>query len=232
MTVPVPATPVGVAVRELFSRLVERLGLRQTLEVYLAGGMAVYFYVGERVSHDLHAELGTRVLLPSDLAVEIEGEEPVYFDTNFNPMFALVHENYQRDAVPVELGVDHIDLRLLSPVDLAVSKIARFADVDREDLSSLVQAGLTDAAAIAQRAREAVTAYIDNPADIRHKIELAIELAVRLGRARHLGNFRSPLGWIATSPAARARAPAPASLQCLELWPGCGLIQRTFLRIM
>ena len=179
MTVPVPATPVGVAVRELFSRLVERLGLRQTLEVYLAGGMAVYFYVGERVSHDLHAEFGTRVLLPSDLAVEIEGEEPVYFDTNFNPMFALVHENYQRDAVPVELGVDHIDLRLLSPVDLAVSKIARFADVDREDITSLVQAGLTDAAAIAQRAREAVTAYIGNPADIRHKIELAVALAVR-----------------------------------------------------
>lgn len=179
MTVRVPATPVGVAVRELFSRLVERLGLRQTLKVYLAGGMAVYFYVGKRVSRDLHAEFGTRVLLPSDLAVEIEGEEPVYFDTNFNPMFALVHENYQRDAVPVELGVDHIDLRLLSPVDLAVSKIARFADVDREDITSLVQAGLTDAAAIAQRAREAATAYIGNPADIRHKIELAVALAVR-----------------------------------------------------
>ena len=100
------------------------LALQQTLRVYLAGGMAVYFYVGKRVSHDLDAEFAGRVLLPTDLTVEIEGDEPVYFDTNFNPMFALVHEHYQRDAVPVDLGVAHIDLRLLAPVDLAVSKIA------------------------------------------------------------------------------------------------------------
>ncbi|MGE4073874.1 MAG: DUF6036 family nucleotidyltransferase [Lysobacterales bacterium] len=144
----------------------------------------MYFYVGKRVSHHLDAEFAGRVLLPADLVVEIEGEEPVYIDTHFNPKFALVHETYQRDAVPVDLGVDLIDLRLLAPVDLAVSKIARFAEVDREDIASLVQAGLTDAAAIAQRAREAVTAYIGNPADIRHKIELAVELARRAGPDR------------------------------------------------
>ncbi len=122
------------------------------------GQRRLYFYVGKRVSHHLDAEFAGRVLLPADLAIEIEVEEPIYFDTDFNPIFALVHENYQRDAVPVDLGVNHIDLRLLAPVDLAVSKIARFADVDREDIASLVQAGLTAAAAIAQRAREAVTA--------------------------------------------------------------------------
>lgn len=67
-------------------------------------------------------------------------------------------------------------------MDLAVSKIARWADVDREDIASLVQAGLTDASAIAQRAREAVTAYIGNPADIQHKIAQAVELAERVAR--------------------------------------------------
>lgn len=183
MSIQVPATPVGEAVRKLFAELAQRLALQQTLRVYLAGGMAVYFYVGKRVSHDLDAEFAGRVLLPTDLTVEIEGDEPVYFDTNFNPMFALVHEHYQRDAVPVDLGVAHIDLRLLAPVDLAVSKIARFADVDREDIASLVAAGLTDAAAIAQRAREAATAYIGNPADIQHKISLAVELAEGVARA-------------------------------------------------
>ena len=182
MSIPVPDTPLGAAVRALFAALAERLDLQQTLRVYLAGGMAVYFYVGKRVSHDLDAEFAGRVLLPANLAVEIEGGEPVYFDTNFNPMFALVHEHYQRDAVPVDLSVPHIDLRLLAPVDLAVSKIARWADVDREDIASLVQAGLTDASAIAQRAREAVTAYIGNPADIQHKIAQAVELAERVAR--------------------------------------------------
>lgn len=104
MSIPVPGTPLGAAVRALFAALAERLDLKQTLRVYLAGGMAVYFYVGKRVSHDLDAEFAGRVLLPANLAVEIEGGEPVYFDTNFNPMFALVHEHYQRDAVPRGVG--------------------------------------------------------------------------------------------------------------------------------
>lgn len=114
MSIQVPATPVGDAVHKLFAALAQRLAPQQTLRVYLAGGMAVHFYVGKRVSHDLNAESAGRVLPPTDLAVEIEGDEPVYFDTNFNPMFALVHEHYQRDAVPVDLVT-----MFLSPIDVA-----------------------------------------------------------------------------------------------------------------
>jgi hypothetical protein len=50
------------------------------------------------------------------------------------------------------MGLQHIQLFVLSPVDLAVSKIARLADNDREDIQALVRLGLTTAQAIEQRA--------------------------------------------------------------------------------
>ena len=39
-----------------------------------------------------------------------------------------MHEDYTKDAVPIEFGLKWLLLYVLSPVDLAVSKIARWAD--------------------------------------------------------------------------------------------------------
>ncbi len=172
-----PATPLARALQALFAALAECLQLSRPLTVWLAGGMAVYLYVGRRVTHDVDAEFGARILLPADLAVTSEDGALLHFDPNFNPMFALLHEDYQEDAIPVALGVPGIDLRVLAPVDLALSKIARLGDVDREDIASLVAAGLTDAAAIRARAETALAGYIGNPADIRQRIDAAVELA-------------------------------------------------------
>jgi hypothetical protein len=54
------------------------------------------------------------------------------------------------------------ELFVLSPVDLAVSKIARLADNDREDIQALVRLGLTTAQAIEQRATSALAGYVGN----------------------------------------------------------------------
>ncbi|WP_457833067.1 DUF6036 family nucleotidyltransferase, partial [Staphylococcus aureus] len=92
--------------------------------------------------------------LPNDLMVEVMLEDGtpqvVYLDTNYNSSFALMHEDYLDDAIPIDLGVDQIRVHVLSPVDLAVSKIARFADNDKEDIAALVRLGLTSADAIEQ----------------------------------------------------------------------------------
>lgn len=49
---------------------------------------------------------------------------------------------------------------VLSPVDLAVSKIARFADNDKEDIAALVRLGLTTADEVEQRATSALVAML------------------------------------------------------------------------
>lgn len=177
-------TVLAEGVRELFKKLENRLSLRQALDVYLAGGIAVHLYTANRVTTDVDAEFGRRVLLPNDLTVDVTLEDGtpqvIYLDTNYNSSFALLHEDYLDDAIPVDFGLDWLRVRVLSPVDLAVSKIARWADNDREDLAALVRRGLTSADAIEQRANSALTAYVGNPSALRLNLQEAVALARRI----------------------------------------------------
>lgn len=174
-------TALAQGLRELLKQLQERLSLRSPLHVYLAGGMAVHLYIAHRVTTDVDAEFGSRVFIPSDLIVEVTLEdgtrETVYFDTNYNSSFALMHEDYLEDAIALDLGVEQIKLHVLSPLDLAVSKIARFADNDKEDIAELVRQGLTTADDIEQRATSALGGYVGGLAMLRLNLRDAVALA-------------------------------------------------------
>lgn len=174
-------TPLARGLREFLRRLEERLALSRPLIVYLAGGMAVHLYTAGRVTTDIDAEFSARIALPNDIFVEVvleDGrEETIYLDTNYNSTFALMHEDYLKDALPVDLGLRDIDLRVLSPVDLAVSKIARLAEIDRGDIRELVRHGLISAEAIARRAEEAVAGYVGGEAMLRLNIADAVRIA-------------------------------------------------------
>nr|WP_180318350.1 DUF6036 family nucleotidyltransferase [Delftia acidovorans] len=176
-------TALAEGLRELFKQLEQRLALGRPLNVYLAGGMAVHLYTADRVTTDVDAEFGGRVHLPNDLMVEVMLEDGtpqvVYLDTNYNSSFALMHEDYLDDAIPIDLGVDQIRVHVLSPVDLAVSKIARFADNDKEDIAALVRLGLTSADAIEQRATSALAGYIGGQAMLKLNLRDAVALARR-----------------------------------------------------
>jgi hypothetical protein len=103
--------------------------------------------------------------------------ESVYFDTNYNSSFALLHEDYLDDAIALDLGVEQIRLHVLSPLDLVVSKIARFADNDKEDIAELVGLGLTTADAIEQRATSALGGYVGGTGMLRLNLRDAVALA-------------------------------------------------------
>lgn len=175
--------------RRLFEKLEERIGLGRPVKVFLAGGMAVHLYTAKRVTCDVDAEFGARILLPNDLLVEVTLEDGscqvIYFDTNYNPTFALMHEDYQDDAIPVDLGVEPFYLFVLSPVDLAVSKIARWAPNDREDVAELVRLGLTSADEIDKRARAALGGYVGGQSMLLLNLKDAVQLArdIEAGRA-------------------------------------------------
>lgn len=174
-------SPIARGMREFFRLLEVRLELDRPLTIFLAGGMAVHLYTAKRVTTDIDAEFSARVVVPSDLCVQVNlpdgSTEDIYFDSNFSTTLGLIHENYQDDSVPVDLGLQHITLRVLSPVDLAVSKISRLADPDKEDIRDLVLAGLTGVDEIAARAEEALGSYIGNTSSLRLNIRNAIEIA-------------------------------------------------------
>ncbi len=177
-------TALANGLRRLFQQLEDRLALRSPVNVYLAGGMAVHLYTANRVTTDVDAEFGARVILPNDLMVEVTLEDGtpqvVYLDTNYNATFALMHENYLDDAVAVDLGVDRLRVHVLSPVDLAVSKIARFADIDKEDIAALIRLGLTSADEIERRATSALAGYVGGHAMLLLNLRDAVALARRV----------------------------------------------------
>lgn len=79
-------TALACGLRQLLGQLTEKLALTKPLNVYIAGGMAIHLYTGSRVTTDVDAEFGSRVLLPNDLVVETTLEDGfpqiIYFDTN------------------------------------------------------------------------------------------------------------------------------------------------------
>jgi len=173
----------------------------------VAGGAALHFYTGTRVTRDIDASFNARLILPPDLRVAYRdadgGPRMLYFDTQYNDTLGLRHPDAADDALPIRLeGVDpnRLDVRLLNPVDLAVSKLGRFGEQDREDIVALAKAGLITSDQLRDRAEDVLPGYVGNTSSVRTSIDLAckaIEDAVRLrvrkgaGAAPRTGKPRS-----------------------------------------
>ena len=173
--------PLARALLQYFRELESRLQLTRPITAYLAGGMAVHLYIGVRVTTGIDAEFGSRIAPPADLIIQAptpdDPDRFIYLDTNYNPMFSLLHEDYQADALPLDIDTKNLRLRILSPLDLAVSKVARFQATDQEDIAGLVEAGLVKADALEKRAEQALSAFIGNIDMIRYNLRDALELA-------------------------------------------------------
>lgn len=158
--------------------------------VCVAGGAAAHLYTGARVSKDIDAKIMARFLPPDDLEVSYRDADGharlLYFDTQYNDTYALLHEDAYDDAVSIAVpGVNpaRLDVRLLTPLDLAVSKLSRFEAHDQDDIRALARLGLLDAAALRRRAEEALPNYVGDTRRVKNSIALAEKL-VRRGRPR------------------------------------------------
>lgn len=134
-----------------------------------------------------------RVALPADLEVayrDADGQARLlYFDRQYNDTLGLLHEDAHAESVHLPLqGVDErvLDVRLLSPPDLAVSKIARLADHDRSDIVALVERGLVDPTALRNRAAEAAVAYVGDVSRLKTSIDIAVALAEQATRRKRV----------------------------------------------
>lgn len=170
-------TELAKGLRQLVSELQKRTGLRQPINMFIAGGMAVHLYTGVRVTTDVDAEFSKRILLPSDLVVETNDGDMLYLDQSYNSTFALMHEDYLDDAVPVPIGTDLIHVYVLSPVDLVVSKIARFSGPDEEDIAGLIAKFRIGAEEIEQRAEDALAGYVGNVDYLRMNLRAVLQIA-------------------------------------------------------
>ena len=182
-----------------FTELVQRIAapLRELpsrglpIKMYVAGGAAMHFYTGERISNDVDAVFSRRIALPNDLEVAYRDPDGaarlLYFDRQYNDTLALMHEDAQDDSVPLTLKhIDDsvLDVRLLCALDLAVSKIGRFSSQDRGDITALARHGLIKSAALRRRALEALENYVGDLDTIKSSIDIACRIVEDAGRSR------------------------------------------------
>lgn len=153
------------------------------IQMTVAGGAALHFYTGERISRDVDAVFSRRIALPDDLEVAYADPDGaarlLYFDRQYSDTLALMHEDAAEDAIALKLsGVDPrvLQVRLLTPLDLAVSKLSRFSAQDRDDIAALARRGLIDAAALRARALEALGGYVGNIERVRGSIDFACRI--------------------------------------------------------
>ena len=181
------------AFAELMSRIEAALGDYKgpAVPVYVAGGAASHIYTGSRLSAEVDATLGRRLLLPDDLQVMYKAEDgkhrTLYFDRQYNDTLGLMHDDAHADSVSIDVpGVTRkrLDVRVLSPVDLAVSKLARFADPDQADIKALARTGLLDSKTLRARAEEALLGYIGRVNDVRVSIDKACRMVDEVASTR------------------------------------------------
>lgn len=163
------------------------------IRMYVAGGAAVHFYTGERVSRDIDAAFSRRIALPEDLDVsylDADGHARIlYFDRQYNDTLGLTHEDARDDSVALSIdGIDPavLDIRLLSPLDLAISKLSRFSEQDRDDILQLARHQRISAADLRQRATEALAGYVGSVERIRGSIDMACSMVDDVERRKRL----------------------------------------------
>jgi hypothetical protein len=172
---------------EAIAELLRRVGARlfpdgtpaRDVPVVLAGGAAAHLYTGARVSKDVDAEFLARVLKPdvNVLYSDDDGtERTVHLDVSYTNTLGLMHEDYLDRSLPTHIQAPGLEVRLLSPVDLAISKLGRWADHDRSDVRALVEAHLLDRGEFERLANEALSYYVGNLGPVR--LNLAEALAM------------------------------------------------------
>lgn len=133
-------TEIAQEIWQLFREIEEEMQLRAPLNMYLAGGAAMHLYDGERVPRDVdaivdarHWGLAPRFCVPSPrLALD-----PGYFETK-----SCLPERFRDRATRLDVGTSLLQLHVVSPVDLAISKLYFFPGVHERDVRKLLELGL------------------------------------------------------------------------------------------
>ncbi len=164
------------------SELSRRLGkLDRPVQAWLAGGFAVHFHTQYRMSRDVDIKWSHKIPIPPDMRVfEIGGvgggpPDVVVMDGSFADVLGSYPPDWEKRSQEIH-RFDNIVLHVIDPVDLAVSKVARFSERDRSDIRALAEIGLIDPDVFAARAEEALSCCVGDLSFVRHNLADAMEM--------------------------------------------------------
>jgi hypothetical protein len=184
------------ALREIVERVSHTIKEGVTVDAFLAGGMATYVHTADKIpskdesrySEDADIHFMRGLSLPDEVVVTYQDhagkERALMLDRNYTSAIGLCHPDAFDRATPLfNSGNGRVRLKILTPLDLAITKVGRFQDHDRFDIGLLARCGLLDADEFSKRAYEAVDYLATDPAAILSNIRDAAELIRRASTA-------------------------------------------------
>lgn len=172
--------PIFQAARELIRQTESCMDgqLEEPVRLIMTGGAAMALYSPTRSSEDVDAIFSHRIVLPEVLVpyVDEHGRRcTLTWDRNYAPVIGLMHPDAEEDAIFVAQSPDkQFDILVLSPVDLAVSKLGRYADNDQRDIQELYTDRLITPQALEARAEAAMRYYVGNVGQVHHNTITAL----------------------------------------------------------
>lgn len=170
------STPLGEAVARLFSRALPILEGQApgAMKVFIFGGCGVHLLTHSRGSADIDAEVEAARILRRDELVAVladpefyeQGDEDltVELDPNYNTSLGPLHEDYRDRAIPLDgfNGNQPLHVYVAAGVDLAISKLGRYAEQDKADIEALIDCGRVDVEEFVTLAQEAIDYAVGN----------------------------------------------------------------------
>lgn len=171
---------MNFVVSEIASRISDAIGPDSSITMYIAGGVAMAFYCNVRSTDDVDAFYDKRLSLGGvDTIVTYKDEtgqtRSSYLDENYNPTLGMLHEDYESNAIEWENLIKkpkNITIKVLSPIDLAITKIDRLSEQDAEDILDLARAGLIDSETLKEKSTEAMSYAVGNTKRIKNSIDI------------------------------------------------------------
>lgn len=180
-------TPLSNAVFDLLRQLNDEIEgkLAETdqaglVKVYIFGGCAVHMYTNARGSNDLDIEVEAAEMLDvHSLVVEldtvyftdpVEGDMHLDLDDTFQiGITPVVFPDYKKRAIPLNEGAQKLHIYLVSPLDIAISKLSRCATDDIKDIVEIYRKGRFTLDEFKEAAREALD-YTATPGSLQQNI--------------------------------------------------------------
>lgn len=177
------------ALEEIIERVSKEVREGVAVDAYLAGGVAVYVHTAGklpatdelRYSEDADIYFKRPVSIPDDVVVVYQDqhgrERALILDRNYNPELGPCHPDAFERATPLFTSKNgRLHLKILAPVDLAITKVGRFQDHDRQDIEALARCGLLNAEEFRKLAQEATDYLATDPTPVLANIRDAVKL--------------------------------------------------------
>ena len=159
------------------------------VDAYIVGGAAVHFHTNSRVSNDVDTILSNSVKLPNDLVVAWIDENNITqrlsYDYTYNSALGLMQEDFDRRSVLIKTIDEKLNIHILHPIDLIISKIARFSDSDEDDIRELIKSRDFNREELHKLATDAIKVGIGFPKSIDKHLDWVMEIYDDINKNEH-----------------------------------------------